>query len=379
MATWGLDHLAGRGFEIEIVDLSRVLQPALAGRDIPLGPWRVTHIRDMGEVDRLIRDRATGTVYVDFLLGISDVGPREAPVFGALHRHAAPYILVYAGAVPPPDPSAPGVAAQRGSRFADPTRVLRALAGRVTRLARRAGVAYALPARVYAGHAQAIERFIDRYPALRGRVRPINSFDFDRFLALQAATPTIERDGTCLFLDEGLLGHPDFEYLGITRLDGAAYAASMSRLFDAVEAATGLTVRIAAHPRVDPVALGEAAGGREVIVGHTPELVLRSDAVIAHASTAINFAALAARPLIVCETAGMRATGYSGQVHGAARALGLRVLDAEDPTAIAALPRDPTEWPSPAYEAYLGRYVRSPDAPAANTWDIVATDLAAGI
>lgn len=214
---------------------------------------------------------------------------------------------------------------------------------------------------------------------MHGRLRPINSFDFDRFLALQGSGPLPERDGTCLFIDEGLLGHPNFAYLGIAELDAGKYAASMRRLFDAVESTTGLTVRIAAHPLVDPEALRDPYGAREVVSGRTPELALRADAVIAHASTAVNFAALASRPLILCETAGMRATGYSGQVHGTAGALRLAVLDVDDPVAISSIPGDPAVWPRPDYESYLGRYVVSPGAQPMNTWDIVADDLAKGL
>lgn len=373
---WRLAELSERGLDVVVADLGAVVQPGAPVREAIEGPWSTVRVESRREFRALVRDLAPGAVFLDFLVGVSDVGPREAFVFSALKRAGAPYVLVYAGAVPPALALA---GLPRGTRTLSIGRVAAAAARRVMRGLRRAGLYLALPRRVYASRAESVEGFLARFPSLAGARRPINSFDFDRYLDLLAAGPLPERDGTCLFLDEGLLGHPDFAYLGVGAVDAGEYATDMRRVFDAVESATGLKVRVAAHPRVDPAAVREAFAGREVVQGETPELVARADAVIAHWSTAVSFAALFDRPLLLCETAGMRTNGFAGQVRGTAAAFGLTAFDASDAAALAALPGDPARWPRPDHAGYLARYVRDPDAPALNTWEIVAADLERGL
>jgi len=239
-----------------------------------------------------------------------------------------------------------------------------------------------LPARVFAGHSEALESYLGRTRLPRSAVTWVTSFDYDAYLAYLAArggeAPEVEP--IAVFLDEDASGHPDFGLLADSAMQMSAeeYSASLRRLFDAVERKTGLRVVVAAHPRADYATRPGFFGERDVVSGATVDLVARSSMVIAHASTAVSFAAISDKPLIMVKTASMM-SGYDATVDRIAAGLALEPVCSDEPGVLDGLDWDYANWSRAGYSAYLERYVRSQDAPAdRTTWEIVAETLQDG-
>lgn len=363
---WGFERMRGHGFDVVALDVGPLLgvsfpDPADGGASAE--GWPVIPVADEQALRHQLASRADGFV-VDFVVGAGDITLREEPLFRALGEIGSRVVVVNGGAVPVGVSGSGGVARIRhlASRAVSPYSWRNLAAKRRIARTRAAGLGYAPPFRVFS-HGPAVGAL------------PINSFDFDRFLDIETAGSMPEQDGTVLFLDEGLTAdHPDWAYVGVEPLESGPYFASLRRLFDAVESSTGLRVRIAGHPKVDPAVALAAYGGREVITGRTLELTARAHGVIATATTALSFAALLGRPVLIVTTSGMERNGYVVRARDTAAALGVVALDIDAPAALDS-GLDPARWPCDGLAAYREAYVTDTRAPRENTWEIVAREL----
>jgi hypothetical protein len=127
-------------------------------------------------------------------------------------------------------------------------------------------------------------------------------YDYDIYLR--------ERNKNCItdaktgvFIDEYLPFHPDFAYSGY-RVPATPdeYYPKLRRFFDYLEDEFGLKIVVAAHPRSRYEEHPDFFGGRPVLRDRTLELVRESGFIIMHTSTAINFAVLYKKPVIIITT-----------------------------------------------------------------------------
>ncbi|MFH2047109.1 MAG: hypothetical protein ABIK92_18425 [Pseudomonadota bacterium] len=106
-----------------------------------------------------------------------------------------------------------------------------------------------------------------------------------------------------IFIDEFKPFHPDYAYTGHSSpVSPDEYYPKLCKFFDYLESKNGFKITIAAHPRSRYEDLPDYFGGRPVIRGKTSELVRTSGFVIMHTSTAINFAILYKKPVIIVTT-----------------------------------------------------------------------------
>ncbi|MFV0220636.1 hypothetical protein OBK23_13330 [Empedobacter falsenii] len=127
----------------------------------------------------------------------------------------------------------------------------------------------------------------------------LNHPDYDLFLR-SINDEVLEKEKYAVFLDEFFPLHPDIKHMLKLDLEQYAddYRASLNRFFDRIEKEFGLKVIIAAHPKAKYTS--QDFGGRKIITGKTLSLVEKSDLVIAHGSSSINFAVLNQKPIIFC-------------------------------------------------------------------------------
>jgi len=106
-----------------------------------------------------------------------------------------------------------------------------------------------------------------------------------------------------VFLDEYLPFHPDFIHMQEKPYCTAEeYYPHICKFFDLLEGNYGVRINIAAHPRSRYEELPDYFGGRSVIRGQTVNMVRESEFVIAHCSTALNFAVLYNKPVVFITT-----------------------------------------------------------------------------
>lgn len=102
-----------------------------------------------------------------------------------------------------------------------------------------------------------------------------------------------------LFIDQYLPLHPDNKIFGEKGLDVELYYSQMNQLFDRLENLYNCKVIIAAHPASLSYADNNPFGNRQLITGRTNELVKGCQFVVAHFSTAIYFAVIYHKPLLI--------------------------------------------------------------------------------
>jgi len=139
-----------------------------------------------------------------------------------------------------------------------------------------------------------------------------HAFDYDIYLQQNNQNNVIKYGDYAVFLDSGIVGHPDSRRgVGISKETDDTYYPAIRLFFDDFEKRTGMPVVIALHPRlIISEELMRQYGGREVILHDTSRLVQNSKMVIAHNSTSINFAVLWRIPLLIITTTKIDRVNY---------------------------------------------------------------------
>ena len=131
-----------------------------------------------------------------------------------------------------------------------------------------------------------------------------HAFDYDIYLQQKNQNSVIKHGNYAVFLDSGIVDHPDSRRLESSPAEtDSTYYPAIRSFFDDFEKRMGMRVIIAIHPRIIiSKELVRKFGGREVILKNTSRLVKNSKMVIAHNSTSINFAVLWRIPLLIITT-----------------------------------------------------------------------------
>lgn len=359
---WGFGILAAKGIDAGAIDLSVVLGTRAQGGASNAVDFRP---KDLEEFSRFVGSAATSSVFIDYVRGISGPDLPSAPVFRTLRDARAIYYVVAAGSLPSP-PAARGRFLRAATR---PARAMRHVAGLVGRAAAERFGGYIPPFKVFGPPAPAVTAFAKRYRIPDDRLIPTHSLDYDGLFRSEGGAPAIAP--SCVFIDDGLAGHPDFDAPGRKSANPTQYFETLRRVFDRIEAATGYPVVIAAHPRGDALR-SEFVGGRQVIRGRTADAVAASVFVIGHASTALGFAALGRKPILLLGGRHVADAGLTSAVNAMSTALGVPVIDPDDAATLAMLSPDLSVVPTEQYARYVAEHVRPSDAPQVSLWEVIA-------
>ena len=126
-----------------------------------------------------------------------------------------------------------------------------------------------------------------------------HSFDFNRYLEFEnknKKTTNFFKKKYIVFIDEGVTNHPDYKYLNLKPYcSESVYFTQINRFFDTIEEKFKMSVIIAAHPKVE---YKSNKFNRKIYFNKTLELIKNSDLVLAHMSTAINYAVIYKKPIL---------------------------------------------------------------------------------
>ena len=112
---------------------------------------------------------------------------------------------------------------------------------------------------------------------------------------------TIPKYKYILYIDQSVFDSPDHNLLGLNTIDKDIFS-RINQFFECVENVTGEKVVIAGSPKYRY--RGHEYGGREIIHNKTPELTYYSEMAIAHSTSAIDYAILAYKPLVLLQIDG---------------------------------------------------------------------------
>jgi hypothetical protein len=345
------------GFSVEIIDLTDLLHPGVREQLHIADPSdfaNITPLRSLEDLPRLLGPR-------DYAICNISYAVVRMPVFQALSRSQARYLMLATNGNPPTDINRP-----------------RTMASRLRRLVRRAGarVLHALPLRLHGirpADAVLAGPFVSamRLPvADNTHFIGAHTLDYDVYLATPKGRT---RQNIAVFLDEYLPFHPDYIFHGITPpATQEEYFPALRRLFDQVEAERGVRVVIAAHPRSDYAGRESLYGGREILRGRTAELVRDADFALTHCSSAVNFAALFDKPMIFLTADSFRHHPIHGPAVPAVAALFGKTPHNID------RPQLGLDWArelvvdQPLRRSYISRFIKVDGTPQAPVWELVA-------
>ena len=203
----------------------------------------------------------------------------------------------------------------------------------------------------------------------------INAVDYDQFMIVKESGIRLFNAPYCVFLDEYLPHHPDFEILKIPKLDANAYYDSLNTFFGKIEQELGIKVIIAAHPTSDYENY-KAYRRRLVLKYKTAELVKDSEFVMAHTSTSISLAVLFQKPLLfLYSNEIMKTYAHTRYPHILffASILNARAVNINNSKTIKDLPFH--NYDADQYEKYKYKYLTSPESEKSSTKKILISFL----
>lgn len=113
-----------------------------------------------------------------------------------------------------------------------------------------------------------------------------------------------------VFLDQDILEHPDLELTKIQFEDPDRYYPEIKRFLLNVETEYGLRVIVSAHPRSDISRVANRFKEFIVIQNKTAELIASSEFCMTHTSTAVSFAVLCNKPIMILTSNRQNSTNY---------------------------------------------------------------------
>lgn len=302
----GIEILQSKGLEVEVWDLTPIIRPE-AYRMIKITALAdfngLRRFFDRKEICASLKGVREGSLIISLLPYTLDT----AWVFREISARRIPYSVVIANAIP---------FSSREIKNGFLKKIAKELPGlKLSGLPRRLfpyvphrligidPVSY-----IMAGGKKSLLSLKYPYDHARSRILWLHAFDYDVYIK-EGLRAGIKNDGTAVFLDEYLPFHSDYLYAGGRPFTTAQeYYPYLCRFFARIENAAGVKVVIAAHPRSRYEEHPDYFGGRQIIKGKTAQLVRDSNFVIAHVSTAINYAVLFKKPVIFVSTDSVNAS-----------------------------------------------------------------------
>jgi hypothetical protein len=207
---------------------------------------------------------------------------------------------------------------------------------------------------------------------------PIHAHAADFDLYLQYDKAKAEPESQAVFLDQFAPYHPGLiDSKSGGKIDPDVYYKRLRNLFDRIEAELGLRVVICCHPRADYSSFNDVFGDRDILYGETIQQIAKSKLVLAHLSTAINFAVLFRKPIMLLTTKEQYEQNplQKHAYEGFSDELGVPLSYFEDPDKVDL--SDVLSVNDEFFDRYTQKYIKTPNSPSKPLWDIVHDVIAA--
>lgn len=191
----------------------------------------------------------------------------------------------------------------------------------------------------------------------KSKIININSFDYDKYVETKNSKELLTNK-YCVFLDEYLPLHPDFEMLKIETIEPNDYYDKLNLFFDLLEDKFNIEVIIAAHPKADKYREKDFYNNRKVIFNKSAELTKDAEFVLVHCSTSVSFAVLNKKPIITLTSNAIKEVmpNYFNFINHFSKILGSELINIDE------IVFDKIHLPTPntsKYTEYRYRYLTS--------------------
>lgn len=371
----GIEILRSRGFKVSFLDLTMILNPEYVKKYTPPDPIDFKDVciaRKWHDISGYLKNN-------DIFLAVDLVGatPKSIPLYRILKKYKIRYANFCANSIPASQPSYkdqnirfPEKIRRIFMRLKNPNIIkdIIEIVSRMTLLLHTNDIQR--PAIILEGGKMRSSRLPK--PSAGAGTISAHTLDYDIYLKHKSQVTNSPSNDSIVFLDEYNPFHPDFLVNTNTSfsLDPDVYYGGLSRFFSYLEKRTGLPVKIAAHPRSRYDLHPDFFQGREVILGKTIELVYDAKFILAHASTAINFAVLYKKPIIFLTSDQIIKTSYGLSIRTFASQFNKIPVNVDDYSGFDI--DSQISFDNTRYEQYRSSYIKSPGSPDKFFWDIVA-------
>ena len=332
---FGFDFLLAQGINIKVFDLSPLISTRSDANNEFLQATYITKINSYAQLDTEICATVNNSIYIDNINGLNGFKWQSRQLFRLFKKYYARYYLVQIGSLPLLNKNKLNIISKIKKAFN--IKKLTAfvkwkLSNKLVHLQANYFGLYQLPEKIFVGHTEMVDSYLKKYRLPASTVIPIHSFDYDRYLDYirnkQNNFHHASEKNTCVFLDQALAYHSDFgKSVSFNPVTAKKYFASMQQFFDKIEKETALKVIIAASPRAGQMQTASLFGNRTVIRDQTLELVAHSSLILMHSSTAVSFAILFNKPIVVLKTTEMaNSYGFGNFLDNMALSLGVKPI-----------------------------------------------------
>lgn len=345
-------------FDITVADLTPLVDRSFWNEkgDTQMLDPRITSISSTTDLDRLLTEFNPQV----FLLNLG-VHRYRHHLYRWAQRSGALTVEFQLGAMPGDNVSISAMARLRMA-LRDPRTIFRALISRNARFRYR----HDEPNLFFRGGDAAVSR--SRLAS--SRVVGTHGLDYDLYRSTIPANQT--NQSYAVYLDQDMGFHSDYEKNGVTSpVDPAYFYPKLNQFFQQFTASTGLRILVAPHPRSNINTLRGRFTAAEVVASSTPDLVAESSAVLTHASTAVSFAVIARKPVIVIGSTEMLQSWFGRFVRSYESTLGKRCINIDNDT----VTEVDLSVDQHRYSDYIQSFLSSCPEDPRRIWQIVADEI----
>ncbi len=160
---------------------------------------------------------------------------------------------------------------------------------------------------------------------------PINSFDYNKY-HYKSDEQGVNVNNYIVFIDQYLPLHPDNIIIGKSNIPADAYYKELNNCFSFIEKQLNMKIVIAAHPKALKYKEKDYFDGRKVVFNQTSQLIKNASLVLAHYSTAIDYAVMSYKPVLLLNAYLFEpsAPQYVDYIMSISSRLGFNVITIED-------------------------------------------------
>ncbi len=306
---YGIEILQNYKFKVEVWDLTNILYPDTPEENKDSKGCKYSEIRVFKDKKEVTYNLLSLTSR-DFVINMLTYDPWSLMIYRILSKSIAGYAVCCANSVPVPEEIKNfNHMARRlfdmvshGSYFILLKQIYLRFSKYYKKLIKPAAIA------LTGGKNSSISQYVinDKTELIK-----IHTFDYDLYLD-EIKLPYKDKY-VAVFLDSMFTMDPEMSMHNIKqRINSKEYFYLLNGFFDYIEKELNIEVIIAAHPRSFYDSLPDCFNGRKCIKGQTIKLIRESYLVMAHYSTAVNFANLFYKPIIFMSSTKMQNTrdGY---------------------------------------------------------------------
>ena len=365
---YGIDFFLNRGHKIIVIDFTRLLHPETPEPSAPpnrdnLTICKISRWEELEQSSPII-EKAELAFFLTQSNGISKDHTRPLRL---LRKLKIPYVIFS------PIPY-PGLYFH--SKGIRPLSRAKTLLKRLAKINIHNSIVLRLPSR-WQGIREADYMILPSHSPLApnnlvgNNTKIIESHTYDYELYMREKNQVGDNLKQAVFIDQYLPYHRGFLELRATTLDAGIYYSTLRRVFDRIEQEYNLKVVIAAHPKTDFPDHLKGFGDREVFYDQTLQLVRKSKLVLGHYSTAISFAVMFKKPVMLLVTKKLSEVDmylkYYFQSFSEELGTPLRFVDDPETADLS----NPFFIDGQKYASYEGSYIKCPNSPERPHWKIV--------